>query len=172
MSGRILRPLVIVGVCMAAMGSAGVVLAQAPAGAEPVRLTPSEYLDLETIVDRSGAAGAAPLESRMLKGDPTRLGLYTILLKVPAHTRIAAHSHPDERVATVVEGTWYVGYGAKFDENALKPLPPGSFLTQPAGVPHFSRSGDTPVVVQITGVGPTGTDYVDPARQRFDGIHD
>ena len=151
----------------AIMCCAGTALAQSPDEAR-IRLTPHEYLDLETIKDRAGGSGLPPLESRMLKGDATRLGLYTILLKVPAHTRIAAHSHPDERIATVVEGTLYVGYGGRFDESGLKPLPPGSFFTEPAGVPHFFRTGDIPAVVQITGVGPTGTDYTDPARQRFD----
>lgn len=142
--------------------------AQPGTGAVQVRLTPGEYRDLQTIEDRGGAPGAPPLESRMLNGDPSKLGLYTILLKIPPHTRIAAHRHPDERVGTVVEGTLHYGYGEKFDENALKELPPGSFYTEPAGVAHFSRTGDDGAVVQITGVGPTGTDYTDPARQRFD----
>jgi quercetin dioxygenase-like cupin family protein len=152
----------------AIVGCAGAALAQSPDNERLIRLTPREYLGFETIKDHGGARGVPPLESAMLKGDPTRLGLYTILLKIPAHTRIAAHSHPDERVATVVEGTLHVGYGRRFDEGALKLLPPGGFFTEPANVPHFFRTGDTPAVLQITGVGPTGTDYTDPARQRFD----
>jgi quercetin dioxygenase-like cupin family protein len=172
MAGQVLRLFLIGWICAGVMCCTRAALAQPAEHAERVRLTPGEYLGLETIKDRGGAPGAVPLESRILKGDPTKLGLYTILLKIPAHTRIAAHSHPDERVATVVEGTWYVGYGDRFDENELKALPPGSFHTEPAGVTHFSRSGDTAVVVQITGVGPTGTDYADPARQRFDSTHD
>lgn len=152
----------------AIMSYAGLAVAQGVDDSTLIRLTPREYLDMETIKDRAGTPGLPPLESRMLKGDPTRLGLYTILLKIPAHTRVAAHSHPDERVATVVDGTLYIGYGRRFDESALKPLPPGGFFTEPAGMPHFFRTGDTPAVLQITGVGPTGTDYTDPARQRFD----
>ena len=31
----------------------------------------------------------------MLKGDPNEAGVYTIMLRVPAHTQIAAHSHRD-----------------------------------------------------------------------------
>lgn len=132
------------------------------------RLTPGEYLALPTIKDTAGTSAARGLESRILKGDPSKLGLYTILLKVPANTRIEAHEHPDERIATVISGTWYFGYGARFDERELKQLPPGSFYTEPAGVPHFARTGDTPVVMQITGIGPTGTSYVEPANQRHD----
>ncbi len=101
----------------------------------------------------------------MLKGDPAGGGLYTILLRVPANTRIQAHSHPDDRIATVVSGTWRFGYGSAFDESKLKALPSGSFYTEPPGLPHFAQTGEEPVVLQITGVAPTGTKYVqEPAR--------
>jgi hypothetical protein len=53
---------------------------------------------------------------RVLRGDPTRPGVYTIQLEVPENTRIEAHDHPDDRVATVVSRTWDFGYGAHFDE--------------------------------------------------------
>src|SRR5260370_11005235 len=32
-----------------------------------------------------------------------------------AKVQHSAHTHPDDRVATVISGTWYIGYGAKFD---------------------------------------------------------
>jgi uncharacterized RmlC-like cupin family protein len=87
-------------------------------------------------------------------------GVYTILLKVPANTRIEAHDHPDDRIANVMSGTWFFGYGDRFDARALKALPPGSFYTEPPDQPHFARTGDKPVVILITGFGPTGTRYV------------
>ena len=86
------------------------------------------------------------------------------MLRVPAHTRIAAHSHRDDRVATVVSGVWHFGYGDKFDESKLKALPPGSFYTEPPARNHFAETGDEPVVAQITGFGPPSTKYVDPAQ--------
>jgi hypothetical protein len=45
------------------------------------------------------------------------------MLRVPAHTRIAAHSHRDDRVATVISGMGHIGDGHKFDEAKLKALP-------------------------------------------------
>jgi uncharacterized RmlC-like cupin family protein len=56
----------------------------------------------------------------------------------PAHTRIAAHSHRDDRIATVISGTWHIGYGDRFDEAKLKALPPGSFYTEPPSQNHFA----------------------------------
>jgi alpha-beta hydrolase superfamily lysophospholipase len=103
-----------------------------------------------------GVSHLAPL----LKGDPNKPGLYTIQLTIPPNTRIEAHTHPDDRVATVISGTWYIGYGDRFDEQKLKALTAGSFYTEPPNVTHFARTGTQGVAVQITGYGPTGTKYV------------
>jgi uncharacterized RmlC-like cupin family protein len=110
----------------------------------------------------TGSSGVGGIETVVLKGDPDQAGVYTIMLRVPAHTQIAAHSHRDDRVATVISGTWHIGYGEKFDETKLKALPPSSFYTEPPGQPHFAETGEEDVVVQITGFGPSSTQYVDP----------
>ena len=109
-----------------------------------------------------GTSGVAGIVSKVLKGDPTKPGLYTIELTVPAQTRIEAHDHPDDRVATVISGTWQFGLGDHFDEQRLKSFAPGSFYVEPPHEKHFARTGATPVVVQITGIGPTGTTYSKP----------
>ena len=128
------------------------------------RLTPAEYQFPEHGNPGTGSSGVGGIETVVLKGDPDKAGVYTIMLRVPAHTKIAAHSHRDDRVATVISGTWHIGYGEKFDEAKLKALPPGSFYTEPPSVAHFAETGDQAVVVQITGFGPSSTDYVDPTQ--------
>jgi len=125
------------------------------------RLTPAEYEFPKRGNPGTGSSGVAGIQTVVLKGDPDQAGVYTIMLRVPAHTRIAAHSHRDDRVATVISGTWRIGYGDRFDESKLKALPPGSYYTEPPGQNHFAETGDEPVVVQITGFGPSSTDYVD-----------
>lgn len=124
------------------------------------RLTPDEIAAMPPSGAGAGTSGVSGIKTRVLKGDPTKPGVYTIQLTVPANTRIEAHKHPDDRVATVVSGTWFIGYGSEFDEKKLKALKPGSFYTEPPDVDHFARTGKTAVVVQITGYGPTGTEYV------------
>jgi quercetin dioxygenase-like cupin family protein len=125
------------------------------------RLSPKEIEALTQIGAGAGTSGVTGIQTRVLKGNPNQTGLYTIQLKVPANTRIEAHTHPDDRVATVISGTWYLGYGSRFDEKELKALPPGSFYTEPPDVQHFARTGNESVVLQISGYGPTGTQYVD-----------
>jgi len=53
-----------------------------------------------------------------------------------------------------------MGYGSRFDTAALKALPPGSFYTEPAGQAHFSQTLDEPVVIWVTGYGPSDTKLV------------
>lgn len=127
------------------------------------RVTPGEFSFPEGGGAGTGTSGVAGIRTVVLKGDPDRPGLYTIMLRVPAHTRIAPHDHQDDRVATVISGTWHLGYGDTFDPAALKALPPGSFYTEPSNRTHFAETGDELVIVQITGVGPSSTRYVDPA---------
>ncbi len=67
-------------------------------------------------------------------------------------------------MATVVSGHWRFGYGDSFDASALKILPPGSVYSEPAGVTHFAQTDADPVLVVISGVGPTDTRYVNPAH--------
>ena len=110
-----------------------------------------------------GTSGASGIETVVLKGDPTTSGLYTLLLRAGPGMRIQAHSHGDDRVATVLEGTWYFGYGDRFNESALQALEPGSFYTEPPNVPHFAMTKEQ-VIIQIVGTGPSSTTYVDPAH--------
>jgi pimeloyl-ACP methyl ester carboxylesterase/quercetin dioxygenase-like cupin family protein len=125
--------------------------------AAPLRLTPDEIRARQTGSEQIGSSGLPGVTTQVLTGDPTRAAFYTIVLSVPPHTTILAHSHRDDRMATVISGTWQFGYGNRFDDGALKTLPPGSVYAEPAGTNHFARTLEDPVLVQITGVGPTDT---------------
>ena len=87
-----------------------------------------------------------------------------LLIYLLPSTRDLPPSHPDDGTYTVISGTWYVGYGDKFDPEKLKALPAGSFHTEPANVSHFSVVKGDGVVVQLTGTGPTATRFVNPAH--------
>jgi hypothetical protein len=134
-------------------------------GLAEMRMTPSEVQANQSGGQNIGSSLIAGVSTKVLFGDPSRPGFYSIILSVPANTTIAAHSHRDNRVATVVSGTWRIGYGEQFSEQALKVLPPGSVYSEPAGGAHFARTMNEPVLVQISGFGPTDTHYVDPADE-------
>ena len=123
------------------------------------RLTPKEIEALPSQSAGAGTAGLAAVATRVLFGDPTKSGLYTIELKVAPNTVIQAHTHRDTRTAVVVNGLWYFGYGPKNEQALVKALPPGAFYTEPAGESHFARTGPEGATVSITGYGPTDTVY-------------
>ena len=133
-------------------------------GSGEQRVTPSEVKWPAPAAGSVGTSGNAGTQTVILKGDPTKPGLYTMLLRVGPNTKIEAHAHPDDRVATVISGTWYFGYGKQFSESALKMLPPGSVYTEPPNTNHFAMTLGESVTIQITGTGPSGTSYADPAN--------
>jgi quercetin dioxygenase-like cupin family protein len=91
-------------------------------------------------------------------------GPYVYRVKFPPGRVVQAHSHPDDRTYTVISGIWRIGWGEKYDASKLIALGPGSFYTEPAGVPHFVATPDGEAIVQITGTGPTRADYVDASH--------
>jgi quercetin dioxygenase-like cupin family protein len=91
----------------------------------------------------------------LVAGNP-KDGPYTIRAKFSPGVKIPAHYHPDERVVTVISGTYWFAAGDKFDDAAIKPYGPGTVIVVPAGAPHFSACKDGEAVVQEAGFGPTG----------------
>jgi quercetin dioxygenase-like cupin family protein len=96
-----------------------------------------------------------------LIGDSSRGGAWIDRVKIPGGTRALAHTHPQDELVTVIEGTWYLGAGERFDAAKLKGYPAGSFIVIPAGVPHFVAAQDGAVIVQLSGTGKFGTDYLE-----------
>ena len=97
-----------------------------------------------------------------LVGGPGQAALYTFRVRFPAGYRVMPHTHPDDRVYTVVSGNWSIGIGTTFDATVAKAYPPGAVYFLPANTPHFHLStGES--VAQVTGPGPTATVYVNPA---------
>ena len=96
-----------------------------------------------------------------LFGDSSQGGAWVDRVKMPAAMRVLAHTHPQDELITVIEGTWYVGEGERFDAAKLKGYPAGSFIVIPAGTPHFVATKDGPVVVQLSGTEKFRTDYLE-----------
>jgi anti-sigma factor ChrR (cupin superfamily) len=96
-----------------------------------------------------------------LLGDSSQGGAWIDRAKIPAGKHVRAHTHPQDEPVTVIEGTWYLGEGTRFDSTKLKGYPAGSFIVIPAGVPHFVAAKDGAVIIQLEGNGKFQTDYVE-----------
>ena len=100
-------------------------------------------------------------QSVVLDGDPSKPALFTVRLTIPANFRIPPHKHPGTERLTVLSGSIFLGYAETFDRQNSLYLPAGSYAVNPAGVSHFSWTGEE-AVVQLTAMGPWVLEYVDP----------
>jgi quercetin dioxygenase-like cupin family protein len=100
-------------------------------------------------------------ERAHLFGDSSQGGAWVDRVKIPAGKRVLAHTHPQDELVTVIEGTWYLGEGAKFNSTNLKAYPAGSFIVIPAGIPHFVAAKEGTVIIQLNGNGKFHTDNVE-----------
>ena len=99
----------------------------------------------------------------VLHGDPSKPGLYIMLVKWTPHHMSHPHWHPNDRFITVISGTWWVGTGPKFDPDKTVPMPAGSFVTHFGKEIHYDGAKDSEAVLEIVGDGPaTAT----PAEQK------
>ena len=94
-------------------------------------------------------------------GDSGQDGLWVDRVNIPAGSVVLAHTHPQDELVTVIDGTWYLGEGERFDSTKLKGYPTGSFIVIPAGGPHFVAAKDGPVIVQLSGTSKFKTDYLE-----------
>jgi len=122
---------------------------------EIVGLTPEQVRWFTPVYYKDGRQRA------QLFGDSSRTGAWVDRVKIPGGARVLAHTHTHDELVTVIEGTWYLGEGERFDPAKLKGYPAGSFIVIPAGVPHFVAAQDGAVIVQLSGTGKFDTDYLE-----------
>jgi len=138
-----------------AMGSLGLVHAQG---------TQTGVLKLPQDIEfKSPLVG--PPQTVVLYGDPKQPGLFVSRVKFSAGWKDPPHWHPDEaRTVAVLSGTLYFGNGEHWDETKFKAYPAGTFYSEPPKAPHFSWAKDGEVIIQITGIGPSGKTFIEQKK--------
>lgn len=110
------------------------------------------------------ASAALPpgAQTSVIDGDPTKSGEFTMRIKFPANYKIPPHFHPADEHITVIEGSFGMGLGEKFDAKAAHVLKTGDYARMTTGTKHFAMT-TSPAVIQLHGNGPWGITYVNPA---------
>jgi quercetin dioxygenase-like cupin family protein len=108
------------------------------------------------------AAYAKGAQLAVIRGDPTKEGMYVVRLKVPAGFKIAAHNHPNDENVTVLSGSFNIGTGDKLDESKGMQIKPGAFSFVMKGMNHYAWFTEE-TILQLHGMGPQGITYVNPA---------
>ena|SRR5436190_1964351 len=113
-----------------------------------LRVTPEEF---------HWIARGTNIQRADLVGQENRRGPYVYRLRFARGYKASPHTHPDDRVVTVISGTFYVGFTERFDESEVKRMPPGSTWTEPVRQAHYGWAKDGDVEIQVVGYGPSGT---------------
>jgi hypothetical protein len=122
--------------------------------------TDTSVLRLPQDIEFNGPVAGAP-QTVVLYGDPTKPGLFVTRVKFSAGWKDMPHWHPDEvRTVVVLSDTFYFASGEKWDETKFKAYPVGTFYSEPSKSVHYIWAKDGEVIIQVTGIGPSGKTFV------------
>jgi quercetin dioxygenase-like cupin family protein len=98
-----------------------------------------------------------------LAGDPGRPGPFALRVKIPPNTVIAPHWHATAENLTVLSGPLFHEMGDKLDKSRGEEMEAGGFVYLPAKMNHSVWTTTFEAIVQVTGTGPFGVNYANPA---------
>jgi quercetin dioxygenase-like cupin family protein len=129
--------------------ASGVARADAGKGLDQSRLIP--------LRDMSG-------DVEVLYGDPEITGQpFVMRIRELPGPVVPPHSHPVDEHITILKGTWFFGFGERFESTSLRELKAGSYAFAPKGSWMFAYAPDE-AVVQVHGVGPFHIHWHDGAK--------
>ena len=100
------------------------------------------------------------IQTATVIGNPGNAELYVLLSKMSEGAILPTHTHPDDRITTVLSGVMYYGAG-EFNPETAKSYPAGSIVYTPAKTPHYMYAKDGETIMQQTGVGATEIDFLE-----------
>jgi len=158
-----MKKVVLAALALGAIGA--LVLAQDKMAAASKKAAPAPHIVTQAADIKWGdpppvfPAGA---KMAVLRGDPSKPGMFIVRLKGPDGYKVAPHWHPTTENVTVISGTFNVGMGDQADPAKTTAMPAGAFASMPAKMHHYAwLKGETEV--QVSGMGPFALIYVNPA---------
>jgi hypothetical protein len=141
-------------------GACAVLASWSPVNAEPQLDSKAITIVRTDAIQWQDYPGLPGVKFTVLYGDPKKEGVYVIRAKFAPHTMSRPHWHPEARYVTVISGTWWTGTGDSFDPDLTVPLKAGGFAVHTPHEVHYDGARDEEAVVQIIGIGPSGTNPV------------
>jgi quercetin dioxygenase-like cupin family protein len=120
-----------------------------------VELNPAALIYQRPDAIKWNPPSAAGSQNSVLVGDPSKPGLYVVLNKwLKGNHFSRPHFHPNDRFITVLDGTWWMGSGTKFDPDNSMALPAGTFVTHFGKQVHWDGAKAEDASLLIVGDGP------------------
>ncbi len=98
-----------------------------------------------------------------LEGDPSKPGIYIQMIRWHPGNMSRPHTHNTDRFVRVLSGTWYMGWGPKYDPPSTFGVKEGTYVVHHANEIHYDGAKDEECVLYIVGMGPLVTT---PAEQK------
>jgi quercetin dioxygenase-like cupin family protein len=96
----------------------------------------------------------------VIVGQPSEPVPYVVRVRVPHGVKLMPHTHPEDRVYTVISGVFYIGIGNQFEAERLQAYPPGAVIILPGNTSHFHWAKSGEYITQVSAIGPLGLEYV------------
>jgi hypothetical protein len=90
----------------------------------------------------------------ILYGDPEKPGFYVVLTRWEPNRMSRPHFHQNDRFIYVVSGTWWVGWGKKYDPDSTYPIAAGGFVRHIGKQIHYDGAKSEGCILEIMGEGP------------------
>ena len=103
--------------------------------------------------------GGEGSQNATLFGDPSKPGIYGVLIRwMPGHNSMP-HFHTTPRYAYVVSGTWWVSSSTHYDPKQMYPAPAGTYVTDVPNTIHWdgAKAETGPTIIMLVGEGPVKT---------------
>jgi hypothetical protein len=102
--------------------------------------------------------------SAKLFGDPSKPGIYGVLIQWEPGHNSKPHFHSTDRYAYVISGSWWVSSSTHYDPTKMYPIPAGTFVTDLKNTIHWdgARAETGPVVLMLVGEGPMTSERYEP----------
>jgi hypothetical protein len=102
------------------------------------------------------------VESAVVFGDPDKKGgMYVIRIRTKGEAKVPPHWHVTDEHVTVLEGSFLIAHGDKYDASKLIELKAGAHSLIPATMRHFGlhKAGN---VIEVYGEAPFVVNFVNP----------
>ena len=119
-----------------------------------------------TLPDQIHWNTSANADTATIQGDPTKPGIYIQLVKWHPGNMSRPHTHTTDRYIYVLSGTWWIGWGPKYDPDSTYPVKAGTYVIDHANEIHYDGAKQEECVLYIVGEGPLQTIPAGGARTR------
>ena len=101
----------------------------------------------------------AGCEISILEGNPRQADLFTVRIKLSETFVMPPHTHPKDERVTILEGSVSVAFGMEAKYEDATHFKAGDYYVNARDSIHTVWA-DSPSIIQITGIGPWGVNFI------------